>query len=169
MTAAMVLTWVVLVLLAFALAGILRQLRDVQAELRANAARSSSRDSTAPKLVRPTEAASLAVVLIADDNCPICADLAPLLPELAEDTPPDVEFVVLTASASAKWEALAARRVRAVADRETFLAVDPGWRPALLAIDPAGSVLAAEPVGSVDALRRLVTHFAGTQMTIANR
>lgn len=168
MTAAMVLTWVVLVLLAFALAGILRQLRDVQAELRANAAR-SSRDSTAPEPVRPTDAASLAVVLIADDNCPICADLAPLLPELAEDTPPDVEFVVLTASASAKWEALATGRVRAVADRETFLAVDPGWRPALLAIDPAGSVLAAEPVGSVDALRRLVTHFAGTQMTIANR
>lgn len=167
-TAALIVTWVVLALLAFAMAGLLRQLRDVQLALRDRVVE-QNRGTAVPPAVRPAGAATLAIVLVADDNCPICAELAPHLPERAAATAGDVDFVVVTATPSEKWSELAGDRVRVVADRDAFLAVDPGWRPALLAVDPDGTVLVAEPVGSVDVLDKLVEHFAGARMTSAQR
>ncbi|MQA25907.1 MAG: hypothetical protein GEU94_10605, partial [Micromonosporaceae bacterium] len=150
-TAALILTWVVLAVLAFGLAGMLRQLRDVQAALRDAAP--ADRAAQAPEAVRPAGGADLAVVLVADDTCPVCAELAPMLPELAQTAPQDVDVVLVASGSAEKWAMPDGAQVRVIVDRDTMHRVDPGWRPALLAVDGTGAVLAAEPVGSVEQLR----------------
>lgn len=167
MTAALLLTWVVLAVLAFGLAGLLRQLRDVQASLRAHA--DVTGEPTAPAVVWPIQGQGLAIVLVADDTCPICADLIPELPAVAEAAPTDVDVVVVASGSSTKWQDASPDRVRVVTAPDALRGIDPGWRPALLAIDDSGRVLAAEPVGNRGQFRDLVAAFFGAGLEMAER
>ena len=163
--AGLVLAWIVLILLAFAQAAMLRQLRDLQAQL---SRRPGAAKVQAPLEVRPAARAELSIVLLADENCPICRELAPSLVDLVARAPHRLDFVVLSARPN---DYLAAggdgARPRPVVNAEAFHRLDPGWRPALMLVDRDGAVLAAEPVGSANALRVAVERFAGERLVAA--
>ena len=145
------LTWVVLVLLAFAMAGMLRQLRDLQGALNVQLGQVQPR--AVPPSLLPRPGTSQAVVLVVDDLCPVCEEVA-------------AEFVTAAASDGAttsavladvdqpKWQALTARGpVSLIVDAATWNQLDVQWRPALVLIDAEGTVRTIEPVGSGATLR----------------
>ncbi|MEU1251053.1 hypothetical protein ACPXB5_13025 [Micromonospora arida] len=162
-TAALVLTWVVLVLIALGLAGMMRQLRDVQAAVHGHpSGRSGAR--LAPPTVRPREGAQFALILLVDDNCSACAEVAPAFAASVRHLPAHIEPVMLGYDNSTRYAGMDARFV---ADSTAYHHLDPGWRPALVLISAEGAVLLAEPVGSADALRTVAEHVAGSRFAQA--
>lgn len=162
LTAAVVLAWLVLVVLAFAMAGLLRQLRDLQVAL----ARSQQGGPTAgtptreiPASVRPRAGAAYAVVLVVDNECALCAEIAPVFAGLAAENPTGLDLLVLGRTSGEKFERLEGN-ARFVVDAAAWHRLDPGWRPALVAVDAEGTVVAAEPAGSEDAVRAVVADLA---------
>lgn len=165
LTAAVVLAWIVLIVLAFAMAGLLRQLRDLQAALvrqhTSGAAGAAVREL--PESVRPENGKTHSVVLLVDDHCPICAEIAPVFAGLAEAGHVEVDFVVLSYSTNEKWVAL--DNIRYLPDAEAYHFLDPGWQPAVVVVGPNGEVLAAEPAGSEEAVRSVIGNIATTHLT----
>lgn len=175
-SAALLAVWVVLVLMAFAMAGLLRQQRDLQAAVLRLGGRPSP--PPAPVQLRPTRPGATLVVVIADRRCTSCPDVLREFLRLAPELADDLEAVVLTASAAPDgpvasngsatsngsiapsgsdgtgvWAELErSTEIRLVVDPAGYHLLDPGWRPALLQIDHAGAVLRTVPVGSPAAL-----------------
>ncbi|MGW0230627.1 hypothetical protein ACWDWO_20110 [Actinopolymorpha singaporensis] len=166
---AVVLAWLALVLLAFAMAGILRQLRDLQAAVAAAgvvglaAATDGGADGVGtipdkpetPLSVRPRDDAVCAVVLLVDDSCPVCAEVAPHFDDLANKSSAEVDFVVLARAPVAKFTGLTGARF--VADPAACHLLDPGWRPAIVVLDRAGAMVTREPAGSKKVVEAVVT------------
>jgi hypothetical protein len=160
LTAAVLLAWLLLVLLAFAMAGLLRQVRDLQAALTRQ--RGTATRSGLPVSIRPSAGHAYAAVLLVDDGCPICARVAPAFARLAHGAPADIDFVLLRRSNSLAWEP--PEGVRLVADQAAHHRLDPGWQPAVVVLDADGDVLATEPAGSEEAVRAVVETIAGLRL-----
>ncbi|MFD2078985.1 hypothetical protein SAMN05421678_102248 [Actinopolymorpha cephalotaxi] len=167
---AVVLAWLALVLLAFAMAGMLRQLRDLQAGVASAAGVPATAGGAAhsalgvgtipdnpqtPLSVRPRDDAACALVLLVDDNCPVCAEVAPYFDDLANKSSAAVDFVVLARTPVAKFAGLTGARF--VADSIACHLLDPGWRPAIVVLDRAGAMVTREPAGSKKVLDAVVT------------
>lgn len=158
---AVVLAWLALALLAFAMAGLLRQLRDVQASLaRPHSDGTIARPSLQeiPASVRPQGNASYAVVLLVDNDCPICTEIAPVFADLAAAGERGMDFIVLGRTPAGKFEQL--WHCRYLADSDAYHSLDPGWRPAIIAVDADGKVVLAEPAGSEESVRSVVADVA---------
>lgn len=155
---AVVLAWLALVLLAFAMAGMLRQLRDLQAGVASAAGLAAVAGGGVPGVgtipdnpqtplsVRPRDDAVCALVLLVDDNCPVCAEVAPHFDDLANKSSAAVDFVVLARTPVAKFAGLTGARF--VADPTACHLLDPGWRPAIVVLDQSGAMVTREPAGS---------------------
>ncbi|WUH99511.1 hypothetical protein OHR68_39490 [Spirillospora sp. NBC_00431] len=151
--AALVLAWVAIILLAFAMAGMLHQLRDVQSALaRRTVSGGIDVPQELPDAVKPESGRSHAAVLLVDDSCAICAEAVPAFASVAGTGSPDIDFLLLSRK---PLEKLAVERgdVRTVVDGDAYHLLDPGWQPALVIIDGDGTVLEAEPAGSAEAVR----------------
>lgn len=160
---AVVLAWLALIVLAFAMAGLLRQLRDIQSGLARPVAQGPGPAPVlreVPASVRPRGGTAYSVVLLVDEHCPICAEVAPVFAQLAATGSPTLTFVVLGRSRSESYER--DERVEYVADAGGYSRLDPGWRPAIVAIDRQGSIVAAEPTGSEEAVRAVVSQIASS-------
>lgn len=161
--AGLVLAWLVIAVLALAMAGMLRQLRDVQRVLRA-ARPGEDRAVAAPESVRPGVGEDLALILLASEHCAVCDMVAPAFAMVAATARDGVGFVLLAAD-PAEAERIGAHvdpaRVRVVGDPVAYHRIDPGWLPALVLIDTDGLGLAAEPVGSAEALTTTADQFMG--------
>ncbi|MGW5360133.1 hypothetical protein [Actinopolymorpha pittospori] len=159
---AVVLAWLALVLLTFAMAGLLRQLRDVQRSLlraRSDGVTTARRaPQEIPASLRPQGSARHTVVLLVDNDCPICAEVAPVFADLAALGVPGADFVVLGRGPGEKFESLP--HCRYVVDAAACQLLDPGWRPALIVVDTDGKVVLAEPAGSEESVRFLVADVA---------
>jgi hypothetical protein len=160
--AGLVLAWLAIVLLALALAGLLRQLRDVQVALHLD--RRTVPVPAAPELVRPAAGEQHCIVLLVAEHCGVCHDVLPDFAAAATGAPADVGFVLLAADPT-EAERVAGQadqsRLRVVGDAVSYHRLNPGWLPAVVLVDGSGQVVAAEPVGSPPALRTAVTQFAG--------
>ncbi|MET9023732.1 hypothetical protein ABZV93_27540 [Actinopolymorpha sp. NPDC004070] len=164
---AVVLAWLALALLAFAMAGMLRQLRDLQAGVAAAVGVTVAADGGAgsvgtiphtpetPLSVRPRDDAMCAVVLLVDDNCPVCAEVAPYFDDRANGSSAALDFVVLARTQVAKFAGLTGARF--VADPAACHLLDPGWRPAIVVLDRAGAMVTREPAGSKKVVDAVVT------------
>ncbi len=164
---AVVLAWLALALLAFAMAGMLRQLRDLQAGVAGAVGMAAAGDTAAlgvgtipdkpetPASVRPRDDAVCAVVLLVDENCPVCAEVAPGFDDLANKSSAAVDFVVLARTPVAKFAGLTGARF--VADPAACNLLDPGWRPAIVVLDRAGAMVTREPAGSAKVVDAVVT------------
>lgn len=168
MAALLGLAWLAIVVLALALAGTLKQLRDVQAalvELGGQLGRQHVPESLRPAGAQPGVQAggqgtdSLAVVLLVDQLCVSCKEVVGEFVELAAGL--DNDAIVLTHSDDERFDVVRQSPARLVLDRATYHRLDPGWRPAVLAVDANGTVRSAVPAGSREALRDAVHAVAG--------
>lgn len=157
LTAAVILAWIVIAILAFAMAGLLQQLRSVQAAVTRKGLASADSGNhpvrQLPDSVLPLPGKSQSAVLLVDTDCPVCAEITPVFSELAA-AQTEIDFLVLGYGTSEKWDSL--RNVRVLSDATAFHLLDPGWRPALIVLDATGTIMATEPVGSVEAVRSVV-------------
>jgi hypothetical protein len=159
LTAALVLAWIVLIVLAFAMAGLLRQLRDLQAALRRGVpAGQAPPDRPVP--IRPADGKVRSIVLLVDGHCPLCAEVAPVFADLARSGGTEVDFVVLSYAANDIADRLDG--VRFLADSDAYHRLDPGWRPAIVVVGQDGEIEAVEPAGSETAVRALLTNLVTT-------
>lgn len=154
LTAAVVLAWGCLAVLTLAMAGMLRQLRELQAQLaglRTPAWRAgSTRRFTALAGAQP------ALVLVLDPGCGFCDAVHEPFTRLAREYP-DTRFEVL--SPRPPWEATPP--VHSRVDERLVAELDLPWAPALLHTGTDGSVLHGEPVAHPDTLAEQVRRLLG--------
>ncbi|MQA26895.1 MAG: hypothetical protein GEU94_15865 [Micromonosporaceae bacterium] len=155
MTAAVVLAWICLILLAFGLAGLLRQVRDLHqdlAELGAQGARPLRGRQVAEFAGAPT------AVLVVDPGCSMCTPVVEVFTEVAAAAR-EARFEVLSYRVSADWPANP--QVRQRIDERLYQRLDVPWAPALLVTDDDGVITSATPVESPADLRHQLSAVAG--------
>lgn len=148
-TAALVLAWMCLVLLAFALAGVLRQLREVQAEL-ASMGGGGGGGSPVGRTVPALSTGAVSALLVVDPGCSRCDSIFEELVSVAA-TPGAPPCSALSFRPAERWPVSPAVPVRI--DGELYADLDVPWSPALLVTAPDGTVLRATPLGSPAELR----------------
>ena len=155
LTAAVVLGWGVLAVLTLAMAGILRQLRELQAEV-AQLGAPSWRGPTGRRVPELAGDRSL-ILLVLDPGCGFCEAVHEPFTRLAGQHP-GARFEAL--SPRAQWADTPA--VRSRVDPGLVTELDLPWAPALLHVGVDGTVLAAAPVASPDQLGEQVAELLET-------
>lgn len=157
--AALVLAWLCLILLAFALAGVLQQLRGVQAELAslggASALGASSlggpgRDVLVGRTVPALSTGTVSAVLVIDPGCSRCGPIFEEFGSMAA-TRGSLHCSALSFRRAEHWPGSDA--VPLWIDGELYADLDVPWSPALLVIAPDGTILRAAPLRSPEDLR----------------
>ncbi|MGH3755223.1 MAG: hypothetical protein ACRDRP_21525 [Pseudonocardiaceae bacterium] len=159
LTAAVVLAWGCLTVLTLAMAGMLRQLRELQAEVAQLG--TPRRPAAIGRRVPELAGAGSLVLLVLDPGCSFCDAVHEPFTQLARDHP-GTRFEVL--SPRQRWASTPP--VRSRVDHSLVTELDLPWAPALLHVDIGGTVLAGQPVQSPD---RLGEQVAGLLSTAAGR
>lgn len=145
LTAAVVLAWACLVVLTLAMAGMLRQLRELQADV-AQLAAPAWRGSAGRRVAELAGSGPL-MLLVLDPGCGFCDEVHEPFTRLAAQHP-GTRFEVL--SPQDRWTGPSA--VRSRVDQRLVAELELPWAPALVFADAAGTVLAAQPVPSPERL-----------------
>jgi hypothetical protein len=156
-TAALVLSWGCLALLALAMAGILRQLRELQAEV-AQLSAPPWRAATGRRVPELAGADPL-ILLVLDPGCSFCDAVHGPFTQLAGEHPA-TRFEVL--SPRARWADTPTIRSRV--DPGLVTELDLPWAPALLHVGADGTVLAGQPVASPERLDEQVASLLNTAL-----
>jgi hypothetical protein len=156
-TAALVLSWGCLALLALAMAGILRQLRELQTEV-AQFSAPPWRAATGRRVPELAGADPL-VLLVLDPGCSFCDAVHEPFTQLAGEHPA-TRFEVL--SPRARWADTPTIRSRV--DPGLVTELDLPWAPALLHVGADGTVLAGQPVASPERLDEQVASLLNTAL-----
>ncbi len=150
LTAAVVLAWACLVVLTLAMAGMLRQMRELQAEVAkfgtAQLGTSPWRGGTGRQVAEMAGEGAL-MLLVLDPGCSFCDVVHAPFTRLAGEHP-GTRFEVL--SPSERWAG--PPEVRSRVDQRLVAELDLPWAPALLLADAGGTVLATRPVLSPERL-----------------
>jgi len=155
LTAALVLSWVCLAVLALAMAGILRQLRELQAEVAQLSA--PPWRAAAGRRVAELAGADPLVLLVLDPGCSFCDAVHEPFIRLAGEHS-GIRFEVL--SPRARWADTP--NIRSRVDPGLVTVLDLPWAPALLHVGADGTVLAGQPVESPERLDEQVTSLLNT-------
>lgn len=151
--AALVLAWLCLILLAFALAGVLRQVRGVQAELASLGASSlggPGRGVLVGRTVPALSTGTVSAVLVIDPGCSRCGPIFEEFGSVAA-TRGSLHCCALSFRRAEHWPGSDA--VPLWIDGELYADLDVPWSPALLVIAPDGTILRAAPLRSPEDLR----------------
>ncbi|MGB9280626.1 MAG: hypothetical protein WCB57_11170 [Pseudonocardiaceae bacterium] len=157
LTAALVLSWGCLAVLALAMAGILRQLRELQAEVAQLGA--PPWRAAAGRRVAGLAGAGPLVLLVLDPGCSFCDSVHEPFTRVAGEHP-GVRFEVL--SPRARWADTP--DIRSRVDPGLVAELDLPWAPALLHVDADGTVLAGQPVASPERLDEQVASLRTTAL-----
>lgn len=157
LTAAVVLAWGCLTVLTLAMAGMLRQLR----ELRADVARLGAprQHTITGRRVPALAGTGSLVLLVLDPGCSFCDAVHEPFTRLAP-AHPGTRFEVL--SPRQRWAG--APGIRSRVDQSLVTELELPWAPALLHVDPDGTVLAGQPVQSAERLGEQVVSLLSTAM-----
>jgi hypothetical protein len=150
---ALIAAWVAIVLLAFAMSGLARQLMLVKAGQNGGQRRRPSIGSIAPKIEGlPLDDGTPRILLFAERACATCERIWPALEELARRNR-ELTFVALYAtSAGSRSSSIETR-----ADNpQAFMRFGVSVTPFAVGVDGAGIVRAAEPVASELSLQLVV-------------
>lgn len=156
-TAALTLSWIVIVVLALGLAGTLQALRRLQGEVTELAAvvdadhPGGGRRRNAAGRFAP-ERHAFAFVMTSSAGCPACADLMPRFAQFAREHADVVEFHVLTADAALSSDG----PVPVTVDPVAFAALSPGYTPAMVVVDRGGAVVDVGPAGDLRTLEQWI-------------
>lgn len=149
LTAAVVLGWGCLAVLTLAMAGILRQLRELRTEV-AQLSAPPWRAATGRRVPALAGTGSL-VLLVLDPGCGLCDAVHEPFTRLVGEHP-GTRFEVL--SPRSRWAGTPTIRSRV--DPALVTELDLPWAPALLHVDAGGTVLAGQPVVSPERLSQQV-------------
>ena len=158
LTAAVVLAWACLAVLTLAMAGMLRQLRELQAELAQRGA--PQQHAIAGRRVPELAGTGSLMLLVLDPGCSFCDTVHEPFARLAREHP-GIRFEVL--SPRDRWAG--APGVRSRVDHKLVTELDVPWAPALLHVGSDGTVLSGQPVQSPE---RLGEQVASLQKTAVN-
>ncbi len=157
LTAAVVLAWGCLLVLTLAMAGMLRQLRELQAEMARLGA--PQQHAVTGRRVPELAGAGPLVLLVLDPGCSFCDTVHEPFTRMAREHP-GIRFEVL--SPRQRWTG--APGVRSRVDKRLVTELDLPWAPALLRADSDGTVLAGQPVHSPERLGEQVAGLLSTAM-----
>ncbi|MGH3833633.1 MAG: hypothetical protein ACRDRS_24885 [Pseudonocardiaceae bacterium] len=155
LTAVAVLGWGALAVLTLAMAGILRQLRELQAEVAQLGA--PPWRAAAGRRVSALAGVEHLVLLVLDPGCGFCDTVHEPFTRLAGEHP-DTRFEVL--SPRARWSGTP--NIRSRVDPGLVTELDLPWSPALLHVTADGTVLASQPVTSPERLEEQVADLLNT-------
>jgi len=140
-TSLLVLAWVAIALLAFAVAGLLAQIRDLRSGGSSIAPIGPAVGTAAPA-VAGLPYRKRSILMFADHGCPTCEVILPEVVALAKVGSP--QFVALF-----KGPATPLQGVLTLANQEdAFTAFDVRVTPFAVAVDESGKVVRAAPLGS---------------------
>lgn len=161
LTATVVLAWGCLAVLTLAMAGMLRQVRELQAEVAQLRAEQGARPWRAATGRRVPELAGdgQLVLLVLDPGCSLCDAVHEPFTQLA-GVHPGIRFEVLSPRTRQHWTD--APGIRCRVDPELVAELDLPWAPALLHGDEDGTVLAGQPVTSPERIGEQVAHLTST-------
>lgn len=157
LTATVVLAWGCLLVLTLAMAGMLRQLRELQADVAQLSA--PQQHTVTGRRVPELAGGGHLVLLVLDPGCSFCDAVHEPFTRLAREHP-GTRFEVL--SPRQRWPG--ALGVRSRVDQGLVTELDLPWAPALLRVDPDGTVLAGQPVRSPERLGEQVAGLLSTAM-----
>ncbi|HEX2297368.1 MAG TPA: hypothetical protein VHH34_02425 [Pseudonocardiaceae bacterium] len=162
LTAAVVLAWGCLVILTLAMAGMLRQLRELQAEVvRLGTPQPDRWRGSTGRQITELAGEGVLMLLVLDPGCSFCDTVHTPFTRLAEQHP-DTRFEVL--SPRDRWPG--SPEVRSRVDQGLVAELELPWAPALVLADSGGTVLATQPVQSPDRLDEQVTSLLQTDLTV---
>jgi hypothetical protein len=161
-TAALVLAWACLILLAFAMAGLLQQLRDIQARV-------IELGAQGPQPLTGQRFEALAgggpgVVLLASPSCALCGPVLEAFVRISERRR-DLVFTGVSYGTSPDWPDTTG--ITMIIDHDLYRDLDVPWSPALLLVDAQGTVMAAHPIDSPSDLDPRIAELLQTRPTTA--
>lgn len=161
LTAAVVLAWGCLVILTLAMAGMLRQLRELQAEVAQLGTPQPARwRGSTGRQVTDLAGEGILMLLVLDPGCSFCDTVHAPFTRLAAQHP-GTRFEVL--SPRDRWPG--SGEVRSRVDQRLVAELDLPWAPALVLAGPDGTVLASSPVQAPDRLGEQVASLLDTDLT----
>jgi hypothetical protein len=158
LAAMLTLAWGCLVVLTLAMAGMLRQLRELQAEVVALRSEQGLQPwrATVGHQIPQLAGAGPAILLVLDPGCGLCDEVYGPFTRLPAEYP-GVRFEVLSPHTPRQhWADVP--DIRSRVDQALVAELDLPWAPALLHVDQDGTVLAAQPVV---AAQQVAQHVAG--------
>jgi len=152
-TALFILTWAAILLLALAIAGLIRQLKLVLVVLERPRSsigpRVGSRGASELRLGMNGELALPAVLLFADNECTSCDAIVNGLSSHLEILPPEISFrIVFRGAPPAAAVAVNATAVVLKDRQELFEILGVHMTPFVVVVGNDGTVIASEPIGS---------------------
>jgi hypothetical protein len=167
LTATVALAWGCLAVLTLAMAGMLRQVRELQIEVAALRAEQGMQPWRAATGRRMPELSGVgrAVLLVLDPGCGLCDAVHEPFSQLAGDYP-GTRFEVLSPRAprtQQNWAHASGIRIRV--DLRLVQELDLPWAPALLHVEENGTVLAGQPVTSPERIREQVAGLVSPAMS----
>ena len=166
LSATVALAWACLAVLTLAMAGMLRQLRELQIEVAALRAEQGMQPWRAAMGRRMPELSGVgrAVLLVLDPGCGLCDAVHEPFSQLAGDYP-GIRFEVLSPRAPRTQPWTYAPGIRSRVDPRLVRELDLPWAPALLHVEEDGTVLAGQPVTSPERIREQVAGLLSPAMS----
>lgn len=156
LTGAVVLAWLVIVVLALAVSGLARRLREL-AEHQPHLKPLEDEfvlPAVAPSTFGP---AKMHVVLVVDPLCSTCHEILPHLAQLSvEANPVEESFHAVSHESRHGWEDTG---FPVIIDDDLTRQLDVPWRPGVAMVDQSGRVVKSRPVGSVAAFYAALKEF----------
>lgn len=160
-TAAIVLAWVAILLLAFVVAGLIRQVHGLMEGAQSPGLVPGPRSgSPAPPIPSIGESwSNPALVVFVDDDCESCRDLLPEFVRIARSGPDDWDYVAAFAHASGGF---AENGVAVIENQDRlFRSYRVPATPFAVLISADGLVVASQLIGSPDALVQFLQSITG--------
>ena len=164
LAAALTLAWGCLAVLILAMAGMLRQLRELQTEVVALRSEQGMQPwrATMGRRVPQLAGAGPAILLVLDPGCGLCDEVHEPFTRLPAEHP-GIRFEVLSPRAPRQhW--IDSPSISSRVDPALVAQLDLPWAPALLHVDDDGTVLAAQPVVTAQQLPQQVAGLRNTAM-----
>jgi hypothetical protein len=151
LAAALVVAWLAIALLGLGYAGLVGQVRELQAR------RAATEVQKYPDLAAPS-AGTRSVVLALSRSCGTCEVVFDAwLDVAARLTAAGHRAVLVSLDGSAEWSDRGAPEVLTAEELSAPFLI--AYQPALLIVDGAGTLLSAEPTGSAESLRKACESF----------
>lgn len=162
-SAALILSWLAIVVLAFGFAALLQQIRALQAAIRLPPGARAGLPGSALAL-RPATA-DRRYVLTVDPGCAVCAEVVPEFRDLAARYAPAAEFAILAPSGDYSGSS----GVDVLIDATAYRDLAPSWSPGIVVIGSGGTVIEAVPGGDLRPLAAALSTTSSSASTSPQR